>query len=148
MRLFTLIIFINCVAGMMQLVIVLLIFLCTIAVWWGKKQDWWIAYFLVNLPFSDLSFFDVNERVRFPGASAGSSLLLKEQQNFSHRRINGGSFADKMGFSAASYRDAPSSVSYHTASTKLQDRQIIHNDHQLNSVRGGPLFNWILVISF
>ncbi|KAK1369369.1 Polyadenylate-binding protein-interacting protein 7 [Heracleum sosnowskyi] len=93
-----------------------------------------------DLPFSDLSLIDVNERARLPGASTGSNLILKEQ-NFSPHRINGGSYADKMGFSAASYRNAPSSVSYPTASTKPWDRQILNNDHQLNSVSEGPLYN-------
>lgn len=94
-----------------------------------------------DLPFSDLSLIDVDERARLPGASTGNSLILKEQQNFSPHRINGGSYADKIGFSASSYRDAPSSGSYHTASAKPWDRQIINNDHQLNSVSEGPLYN-------
>ncbi|XP_074335285.1 polyadenylate-binding protein-interacting protein 7-like [Apium graveolens] len=93
-----------------------------------------------DLPFSDLSLIDVNERARLPGASTGSSLILKEQ-NFSPRRINGASYAGKMGFSAASYGDAQSSVSYQTASTKPWDRQTINNDYQLNSVSEGPLYN-------
>lgn len=94
-----------------------------------------------GLPFSDLSLINVNERARLPGPSTGGSLILKEQQNFSPRGINGGSYAEKMGFPAASYGDDQSSVSYHTASTKPWDRQIINNDHQFNSVSEVPLYN-------
>lgn len=96
---------------------------------------------IAELQFSDLSLINVNERARLPGASTGGSLILKEQQNFSPHRINGGSYTDKVGFSSAAYRDAQSSVSYHTESTKPWDRQILNNDHQLNSVTEGPLYN-------
>ncbi|KAL1833830.1 hypothetical protein ACET3Z_003481 [Daucus carota] len=94
-----------------------------------------------DLPFSDLSLINGNERARLPGASTASSLILKEQQNFSPRRVTGGSYPNKVGFSAASYRDGQSPVSYHTASTKPWDRQIINNDHLLDSVSEGPLYN-------
>lgn len=93
-----------------------------------------------GLPFSSMSLIDGNEMARFP-SSHGSALMLKEQQELSPHRIDGGSFAQKMGYSVAPYVEDPLSVSYLNVHAKPWDKQILSNDDLLNGVKEGTSFN-------
>lgn len=92
-----------------------------------------------GLPFSSLSLIDGNDVSRFP-ASHGSALMLKEQQELSPHRIDGGSFAQKMPFSVAPYVEDPLSVSYLNVHAKPWDKNL-SSDNLLNGVREGTSFN-------
>lgn len=92
-----------------------------------------------GLPFSSLSLIDGNDMSRFP-ASHGSALMLKEQQELSPHRIDGGSFAQKMAFSVAPYVEDPLSASYLNVHAKPWDKNL-SSDNLLNGVREGTSFN-------